>query len=198
MSNKVQSLGTVSGSVTSGLAITGGTNATPIVATITAGHNLKSGDRIHISGVTGLTAMNGEWELKFLSATTAQLVGSKGNGTYGGTPVVNVVCDRTPFLPGHSCMCHFQNGSTPLSAGTFEVEGHPGTESSAGVLDTSKWVKATITDQHPDSPPFGTGSTYTGALPNINNSPVEVKLYKYMRITSKTAITGTATAKLVA
>jgi hypothetical protein len=198
MSVKILSLGTVSASVTSGIAMTGGTNATPIVATITAGHNLKSGDRVHISGVTGLTAMNGEWELKFLSATTAQLVGSKGNGTYGGTPVVNVICDKTPFLPGHSVMAHFQNGSTALSAGTFEVEGHPGTESSPGVLSTSAWVKATITDQHPDSPPFGTGSTYVGALPNINNSPVEVKLYKYMRATVKSALTGTATVKLVA
>ena len=67
--------------------ITGGTNATPIVVTFAAESGLKTGDRIAISGITGLTAMNGEWEIEMVTATTAKLLGSVGNGTYGGTPL---------------------------------------------------------------------------------------------------------------
>lgn len=197
---KKLSLGTLSGSVTSGIAVTGGTNATPIVATITAGHNLQSGDRLHISGVTGLTAMNGEWELRFLSATTAQLVGSKGNGTFGGTAVANVVCKKTPFLDRHSAVAVIQGGATPVSAGTIEIEGHDGTESSAGVLNTSLWVKATIIDQHPDSPPLGNAAspTYVGILPSaLAGNCVEVRLFPFMRATVKSALTGTCIVSLL-
>ena len=62
MSLKLRSLGTMS-SAARGILITGGTNATPIVATVTAGHRLKDGDRIAIAGVTTLTAMNGDWTM---------------------------------------------------------------------------------------------------------------------------------------
>jgi hypothetical protein len=60
---KLNSLGTVS-SAARGILITGGTNATPIVATLTAGHRQHNGDRIAIQGVTTLTAMNGEFTLQ--------------------------------------------------------------------------------------------------------------------------------------
>jgi hypothetical protein len=174
---KLQSLGTISGSATSGLAITGGTNATPIVATITTGHGLKNGDRIHISGVTGNTGMNGEWELEFVTDTTVRLLGSKGNGTYGGTPVVNVVCKKTPFMPRHSGVAMVLGGT--LTAGTIEIEGHPGNESSAGVLDTGSWVKASKSNVV-GMPVYGGGCA------------VEVQLYPYMRVKAVSALTGSA------
>jgi hypothetical protein len=101
MSTKVQSLGSA-GSAVAGILITSGTNATPIVATVTAGHGLKNGDRIAIAGVTGLTAMNGVWTLGSVGATTATLLGSVGNGAFGGTAVVGVVFDKTPFMKGHA------------------------------------------------------------------------------------------------
>ena len=183
MSLKMQSLGTISGSNTSGVLVTGGTNATPIVATITTGHGLVNGDRIHISGVTGNTAMNGEWELEFVTDTTAKLIGSKGNGAFGGTAVANVVCKKTPFLARHSAVAIVQGN---ITAGTIEIEGHDGTESSAGVLNTSLWVKASKTN---------IAATLPGILPG---SAVEVTLYPFMRVKAATALTGSAQVKLVA
>lgn len=180
---KTLSLGTISASATSGVLMTGGTNATPIVATITAGHGLKTGDRVHISGVTGLTAMNGEWELEFASATTAKLVGSVGNGTFGGTAVVNVVCKKTPFMPRHSALAVVQGN---ISAGTIDIEGHDGTESSAGVLDSSLWVKASKTGAAAILPAATAGST------------VEVFMYPYMRVAAKSALTGSGQVVLAA
>lgn len=183
MSNKLQSLGTISGSATSGVTISGATNATPIVVTFGAGHGLKNADRVHISGITGNTGANGEWELKFTGDNTAQLLGSKGNGAYGGTPVVNVVCNVTPFLPRHSAVAVVQGN---ITAGTIEIEGHPGDESSAGVLDTSKWEKASVTSNSTVLPAATAGSM------------VEVKLYKYMRVKAASALTGSGQVTLTA
>jgi hypothetical protein len=101
MSLKARSLGSVA-SAARGILITSGTNATPIVATVTAGHRMKNGDRIAIAGVTTLTAMNGEWSVSSIGATSATLDGSAGNGAFGGTATVSVLCDRTPYLPRHS------------------------------------------------------------------------------------------------
>lgn len=182
MSLKRRSLGTISASNTSGLSISGGTNATPIVATFGAGHGQKNGDRVHISGVTGNTAMNGEWTLNFTGANTAQLLGSKGNGAFGGTAVVNAICDVTPFMPNHAVVA-VVNGN--ITAGTIDIEGHPGDESSAGVLDTAKWVKASQTSDATVLPTATAGSV------------MEVKLYKYMRVAAKSALTGSGEAHLL-
>lgn len=181
MSLKLKSLGTISGSNTSGVSVSGSTNATPIVVTFGAGHGLVDGDRVHISGVTGNTGCNGEWTLKFTGANTAQLLGSKGNGAHGGTPVVNVICDVTPFQANHRVVATL-NGN--ISAGTIEIEGHPGDESSAGVLDTSKWVKASKTSD-------------SSVLPDTTpGSQVEVQLYKYMRVKAASALTGSGKVTL--
>jgi hypothetical protein len=101
MSLKAKSIGSA-GSAVDLLLITGGTNATPIVATFAANSGLKTGDRVAIAGITGLTAMNGEWTLEMASATTAKLLGSVGNGTYGGTPRCAQIFDQTPIMKGHS------------------------------------------------------------------------------------------------
>lgn len=101
MSLKAKSLGSA-GSAVQMLLVTGGTNATPIVATFAANSGLKTGDRVAIAGITGLTAMNGIWELEAVTATTFKLLGSVGNGTYGGTPRCAQVFDQTPTMKGHS------------------------------------------------------------------------------------------------
>ena len=121
MSIKQRSLGTVS-SAARGILITSGTNATPIVATVTAGHRLKNGDRIGIVGVTTLTAMNGDFSVSAVAATTASLDGSAGNGAFGGTAVVAVVCDRTPFLPRHSALAMINQPSGAVFVGTLVFE----------------------------------------------------------------------------
>ena len=122
MSIKVRSLGSVA-SAARGILITGGTNATPIVATVTAGHRLKNTDRIAIAGVTTLTAMNGDWTGASVGATAVTLEGSAGNGAFAGTAVVAIVCDRSPFHARHSAQVSINN--TPGQAafvGTMVIE----------------------------------------------------------------------------
>lgn len=124
MSIKVLSLGSVA-SAARGILITGGTNATPIVATLTAGHRQRNGSRLAIAGVTGLTAMNTEGRtLRSVAATTAILDGSAGNGVFGGTAVVAVACDQTPFLANHSAAAFASDlGGGALFQGTIVFEG---------------------------------------------------------------------------
>jgi hypothetical protein len=101
MSIKVRSLGSA-GAVANCITCSSTTNATPIVATLGAGHGLKNGDKIAIAGITGNTNANGVWELASVGATTATLVGSSGNGVHGGTAIVGVVFDKTPHMKAHA------------------------------------------------------------------------------------------------
>lgn len=67
-------------------AITGATNATPIVIT-SNGHGLSNTDMVAIAGVGGNTAANGIWAAANVAANTFELEGSAGSGAYttGGT-----------------------------------------------------------------------------------------------------------------
>lgn len=67
-------------------AVTGATNATPIVITAVA-HGFSTNHTVYITGVGGNTAANGTWRVTVLTADTFELNGSVGNGTYtsGGT-----------------------------------------------------------------------------------------------------------------
>jgi len=180
MSLKHLSLGSVAAAA-NGITISGGTNATPIVATLGAGHGLKDGDRIRIQGVTGLTAMNGTWTLKFTGANTAELVGSVGNGVFGGTASVAVVCDKTPFMEDHSAVVHL--GNTPGAAvfvGTAVIEG-----CDEDTLTT--WVDAV--DELANAVPAATAGI--GIMR-------EVKLHRYMRLRASAYTSGAANASLMA
>lgn len=68
------------------IAITGATNASPIVITANA-HGLANGDTVLIGGVGGNTAANGVWQASSVTTNTFRLTGSTGNGAYtsGGT-----------------------------------------------------------------------------------------------------------------
>lgn len=68
------------------LAVTGATNASPIVVT-TAAHGLATGDVVTLASVGGNTAANGTFRVTVVSSTTFQLDGTTGNGAYtsGGT-----------------------------------------------------------------------------------------------------------------
>lgn len=101
MSLKQRSLGSA-GSAVDMLLISGATNATPIVITVAANSALKTGDRVAIAGITGNTGANGQWTLEAVTATTFKLLGSVGNGTYGGTPRCAQLFDQTPNMKGHS------------------------------------------------------------------------------------------------
>lgn len=101
-------------------AVTGATNASPIVITAAirdgtltgkaagatvAGHGLSTGDKVTVSGVLGNTAANGQWTVTVINSTTFSLSGSTGNGAYttGGTwfvttrdAIVDVTDDGRP------------------------------------------------------------------------------------------------------
>lgn len=68
----------------SGQAITGATNANPIVITAN-GHGLQTGDTAVIHSVQGNTAANGTWTVTRVDANTFSLNGSTGNGAYTST-----------------------------------------------------------------------------------------------------------------
>lgn len=70
------------------VAISGATNATPIVLTTSAAHGLAVGDRVYVADVGGNTGANGSWVVETVGSTTsATLRGSVGNAAYtsGGT-----------------------------------------------------------------------------------------------------------------
>lgn len=78
--------------VYTGGAITGATNATPIVVTTATPHGLTSNDKVDISGVTGNTAANGTRRaITKTGASTFSINGSVGNGAYvaGGAIVAH-------------------------------------------------------------------------------------------------------------
>ena len=88
----VGSFGSVGG------AITGATNASPIVVTTTSAHGLLTGDQVQIAGVVGNTAANGLFLATFLTATTFSLQGSTGNGVYTSGGAVSQALDISGVL----------------------------------------------------------------------------------------------------
>jgi hypothetical protein len=67
--------------------VSGATNASPIVITTAASHNLVTGNTVQIYDVLGNTAANGKFVVTVTGPTTFSLNGSTGNAAYtsGGT-----------------------------------------------------------------------------------------------------------------
>lgn len=178
MSLKVQSLGAVA-SAANGITCSTTTNATPIVATFNANHGLKNGDRVVISGITGNTGANGEWEVESTGTNTFKLLGSVGNGAHGGTAVVAVLADRTPFMKGHSAAAII--GDTPGGAvlvGTVLIES---SDDNTTFADAKSAGQVAI-------PAATAGIHYM----------LEVVLKKYMRLRASAWTSGGANSQLLA
>ena len=189
MANKALSLGSL-GSAAAGIVVSGATNATPIVITLNAGHGLKNGDRLAIAGVTGNTNANGEWTLASVGATTATLLGSAGNGTFGGTVRAAVILDATPTMRNHSAALHtFGN-----AVATVDIEAYESYSDFANGFNTSGAIAPVL------SPSFGTNSagsastpaktTFSAAATNAGQV-AEVKLARYMRAVATAWTSGT-------
>jgi hypothetical protein len=193
MSVKTRSLGTV-GAAARGILITSGTNATPVVATITAGHRLVNDDRIGIVGVTGLTAMNGDWTVKWVTDTTYQLLGSRGNGTFGGTAVVAALCDTTPWSSGSSVGVHVGQPSGAVLVGTLVVEGadqRKADNTEFGYTDSAGAYASGFTSV------LRTGEVAIPAATAGQNMIFEVKLKRYMTVRASAFTSGAASATLL-
>jgi fibronectin-binding autotransporter adhesin len=67
------------------VAITGATQASPIVISTASTAGMANGDVVAITAVGGNTAANGVWTIAGLTGTTFQLVGSTGNAAYTAT-----------------------------------------------------------------------------------------------------------------
>lgn len=200
---KVLSLGSAGSAVGLHL-ITGGTNATPIVATFAANNGLKSGDRVAISGITGLTAMNGEWELEFVTATTFKLIGSVGNGTYGGTPRCALIFDKTPLMKLHTAELQLAGnlvGTLLLEAFNSYAEFAAGDNSLGGAVKAP--VKAAslpgITNVNATSASLVTiASSSIVVAATMAALPMEVELPRYLRVSCSAYTSGTVTGALKA
>ena len=83
-------------SVTGSGAVTGASNATPIVIT-QAAHGKANGDAVFISGVLGNDAANGAWVIANVTTNTYELVGSAGNGAYTSGGTASFVSKRYDF-----------------------------------------------------------------------------------------------------
>lgn len=196
MALKAVSIGSAGSAVGMHL-ITGGTNATPIVATFAANSGLKTGDRVAISGITGLTAMNGEWTLEAVTATTFKLLGSVGNGTYGGTPRCAVIFDRTPLMEDHSLVMETQGNCV----GTLLVENYASyAEFAAGDNSLGGAVNApvlTSAQSFITNTPATSASLVTPATSSIVMAATaegvgyEIKPAKYMRFSLSAWTSGT-------
>lgn len=172
------------------LTISAATNATPIVITLNANHGLKDTDRLAIAGVTGLTAMNGEFSLKFTGQNTAQLLGSSGNGAFGGTPRVAVINDMTPNMAKHSNALNI--GGTLV--GTLDIEAYDIYADFAAGTNASGTATAPAL-----SGSVGTNTAGSGAAPaktTIVNPDAgmvfEVKMPRYLRAVITAFTSGSA------
>jgi len=194
MSLKCVSLGSA-GSAAAGILITGATNATPIVLTLAAGHGLKNGDRLAVAGITGNTAANGEWTLTNVTATTATLFQSVGNGAFGGTPRAANIFDTTPHMKTHSAtVAMFGN-----LIGTLDIEAY---ESYADfALATGGNTAGAIAPAL--SPSVGTSTAGSAVLPAKTTITVaatnagaefEIKMARYLRTVVTAYTSGTFSA----
>lgn len=198
MSLKAKSLGTMS-SAAAGILITAGVAATPWVATATAGHRQKVGDRLAITGLTTFTTIpNGEFTVSATAATTLTLDGASAVGAYGGTSVVCALMDKSPFIAKHSAVVSLNDLSaaavfagtvllevadsmTTVSAGAFSYTNSSGV-ATAGFKDALMSGEIAI-------PAFSVAS------PSIM---VEVMMARYMRARCSAYTTGSMTANVLA
>lgn len=175
---KIRSLGAVA-SAAAGITCSSGTNATPIVATIapSVAHGLKIGDRVSISGVTTLTAMNGQWTLSAVTATTATLLGSAGNGAFGGTAAVSCVMDTTPFMSGYSVGCAVNDAS--------------------GIGAQAVFVGTALIKSSADDSTFADAKAGLALGASAGQMFIEVLLGRYMNFTCSAYTSGAASAVLI-
>ena len=204
MAIKALSIGSAGSAVGMHL-VTGGTNATPIVATFAANSGLKTGDRVAIAGITGLTAMNGEWTLEAVTATTFKLLGSVGNGTYGGTPRCALIFDKTPHMEDHSMYLQTQGnlvGSILLESFGSYSEFAAGANALLGTVTPPVVAGAStgiVTNTTATSASSSTIASSTIALAAINEGfGCEIKPAKYLRCSVSAYTSGTGAGAILA
>lgn len=165
-------------------AITGATNAAPIVIT-SASHGLATGERVLIEGVQGNKAANGLWDVVKVSTDTFSLVGSAGDGEYTGTNSGSIQC--TTLQQGAAAVNEVQTitaSSTP-SGGTWTISfnGSPTTalahDANAATVQTALRLLPSIAGANVSvsGGPLGSAAftlTFSGTLAGANQPAVTV------------------------
>lgn len=192
MSLKMRSLGSAVAAAR-GIVMSAITTGTPLSVTLTAGHRQRNGDRIAIAGNAADNNTFGEWTLSGVAAASAVLDGSSGAAALSGTPVVAVLCDRTPFLANHSAVAMVATGAGPTATagiGTVVLEAADGFTSSGfnyGSANTAGFRDALLS-----------GEIAIPAFASFGAVCVEVKLARYMTMRVSAWTSGTFGAQLLA
>lgn len=143
-------------------AITGATNATPIVVTSNA-HGYENGDTVFITGVGGNTAANGYRIVQNVTANTYELttlagVNVAGNGAYtsGGTATRYFGGGRFQTLAvGESFTDYkiraYADGQVKIQGATFTLDLNGITTTIGNVLDTPGYVGLKIQENGTDN-----------------------------------------------
>lgn len=199
MTIKAKSIGSA-GSAVDMILITGATNATPIVITVAANSGLKTGDRLAVAGITGNTGANGEWTLEAVTATTFKLLGSVGNGTYGGTPRAAQIFDQTPLMANHSAVMSLSgSGACTLTLTAFNsyAEFSANDNSLGGFVQApvASGAAQGVTNTNATSASTSTKATSALVIAATNaGGEYEIKLPRYLHATLSAYTSGTLVA----
>lgn len=82
-------------------------------------HGLATGDVIEVTGVTGLTGANGTWTVTRVDATTVELQGSSGSGTWTGGGFARGINPYTAADAGYESV---QRIDLPMTANRLRAE----------------------------------------------------------------------------
>ncbi len=184
--------------------ISGATNATPIVITVAANSGLKSGDRVAFSGITGNTGANVEWTIEAASATTFKLLGSVGNGTYGGTPRLAILMDKTPLMAGHNALLTLGGnlvGTVLIESFGSYAEFAAGNNASLGYVDVPVPTSALSIITNTSATPASSSTISSSAVAMAaaqEATPLPLKLARYMRFSVSAYTSGSVTGLIAA
>ncbi|MDP4688777.1 MAG: LamG domain-containing protein, partial [Pontimonas sp.] len=128
---------------TAGSAITGATNASPIVIT-SASHGLTTGQTVRVTGQLGNTAANGTWKVNVQSVDTFALEGSVGNGDWAASeaPAMQVTVQRAGSS-GTSQVQTLSYSNAP-TAGSFTLSFRGDTTTTLTYDDTAADIQAAL------------------------------------------------------
>lgn len=192
MSIKQRSLGSVS-SAARGILITAGAAATPWIATVTAGHRLKNGDRISIAGITTQVGSNGDWSVSAVGATAATMDGSSATGAFAGTAVVAVLCDQSPFHARHSAIAQINQPSGAVLVGTIVFEAADSVDATQFYYTNSSGVATAGFKDALKSGEIAIPAATAGQVMSL-----EVNLSRYMTMRASAYTSGVAGGVLMA
>jgi hypothetical protein len=161
-------------------AITGATNATPIVCTTSLAHGYSTGDVVQISSAGGNIAANGIWKVTVTSSTQFSLDDSSGSGAYSSGGVISPIFCRTIKTASALVqpIASFANNKT-VSLGT-RATWVPSTNVTAGI--TSVFGKGFWYDTISISGSFTTGKIAYYTLPATLNLSSYQQLSLFIRL----------------